>query len=103
MLSAFLDNLSFGGFGMYSQDKVDLKKEIEFDLTVPLLGQPLSGSGSIRYMNPVEKYNKEIYFMGVEFGEVNKDAIVFIIKRLHLQKSKQTAAKIHNYLDFIPY
>jgi len=101
---AFLDNISFGGFAMYAPERVSPGWEVEFDFDVPVFGQPLSGKGVIRHLDARDRYEKKIHSMGVEFTEVNKDAVMFIIKRLHLNKTGQDQKNQGaSSLDFIPY
>jgi len=101
---AFLENISFGGFGMYGAGRVELGSEVEFELSSPLFGQPLSGRGVARHIDQKKNYETKIHSMGVEFTEVNKDAIIFILKRLHLNSCTGSHLdQKSSSLDFIPY
>jgi len=101
---AFLENISFGGFGMYGAGRVDLGSEVEFELVSPLFGQPLSGRGVARHIDQKKNYETTIHSMGVEFSEVNKDAILFILKRLYLKSCTGSHLdQKSSSLDFIPY
>ena len=100
----FLENISFGGFGMYGAGRVEPRSELEFELTSPLFGKPLSGMGVVRHIDQKKNYETKIHSMGVEFIEVNKDAIIFILKRLHLNSCAEDRLKQKpSSLDFIPY
>ncbi len=101
---AFLENISFGGFGMYAAGRVEPGSEVEFELVSPLFGQPLSGRGVARHIDQKNSYETNIHSMGVEFTEVNKDAILFILKRLHLNsRAENRLDQSHSSVDFIPY
>jgi len=104
IFEAFLENISFGGFGMYGAGRVELGSEVEFESVSPLFGQPLSGRGVVRHIDQKNSYETKIHSMGAEFTEVNKDAIIFILKRLHLNTCAENRLdQKPSSIDFIPY
>jgi len=102
---AFLDNLSFSGFAMYSTEELKADSAIEFELVTPLLDEYLPGKGRVRHVTLPNKYTAKMFTFGVEFTEVNQDMVTHILKR---QEQKLAAAEKKkkpqtNPLDFIPY
>jgi len=101
---AFLENISFGGFGMYGAGRIEPGSEVEFESVSPLFGQPLSGRGVVRHIGQKNSYETKIHSMGAEFTEVNKDAVIFILKRLHLNAGAENRSdQKSSPLNFIPY
>jgi hypothetical protein len=103
IFEAYLDNISFGGFAMYSAQKQAADSLIEFKLTTQALDQPLLGKGKIMYV-ALPAYRTQIFTMGVEFVEANKDLVTYLIKRLQLKIANAAKAKQKsNPVDFMPY
>jgi hypothetical protein len=89
LLDAGLDNISFGGFAMNSPLKINVDTDISFKLRSCLLDEVLPGKGRIRYIRE-DGYKIVIYRMGVEFTEVNKDVLKYLITKLqHYAKTDQ--------------
>lgn len=95
---AYLENIGFGGFAMYSKAGTEPGAVINFSLHTPLLGQPLTGRGKIRHMHAPWRSGSAVFMMGVEFLEINKDQVIFIINRWQLKQQKQAYS-----LDFMPF
>ncbi len=101
---AHLENISFGGFAMYSAQAQDAEAVIDFELTAPSLDQPLVGKGKIRHVTLPQRCATPIFTMGVEFIEADKDLVTYLIKRLQLKISHAASVKQKsNPVDFIPY
>ncbi|MBM3249993.1 MAG: hypothetical protein FJZ09_04010 [Candidatus Omnitrophica bacterium] len=102
---AFLDNMSFSGFAMYSTEELKVGSLVEFELVTPLLDEYLPGRGKVRHMTLPNKYTAKIFTFGVEFTEVNQDKVTYILKRQEqrLAKDKIKNKPQSNPLDFIPY
>jgi hypothetical protein len=102
--TAALHNLSFGGLAMLAPEKIDINREIAFNLDIPLLGKPLSGKGNIRYLNHASQNHPGLFALGVQFTQINQDALLYLIKRIH---SKKVAVRRQRYrlaqTDFLPY
>lgn len=102
---AFLHDVSFGGFAMYSQEKLKPGNSIEFNLVTQPVGQGLAGKGKIRHSTCPPQYNTPLNIVGVEFVEVNKDLVTYIINRLQAKSALAAQAKkvTAGSLDFIPF
>ncbi len=101
---AYLDNLSFGGLAMYSPAKIDAGQKIEFILSTPLIDAPIPGKGEIKYVNLSQRGPKGLFFMGVQFTQINQDLVMHLIKRIHLRLSQQNRDRAASFnTNFIPY
>lgn len=101
---AYLDNISFGGFAMHAQERIEVDRIVEFELMTQLLEQPLSGKGKIRHITTPEKYRTVIFTIGVEFIDINKDIVIYLMKRLQLKIVNEIRSKKQTKpLDFLPY
>lgn len=102
---AYLDNLSFSGFAMYSTEELKVDSAIEFELVTPLLDQYLAGKGKVRHVTLPNKYTARMFTFGIEFTEVDEDLVTYVLKRRQ-QRLAEAAKKKKpqgNPLDFIPY
>jgi len=79
---AYLDDVGFGGFKMYAQQRIEVGKDVEFELITPLLNKPLPGRGQIRHVRRIVTEATPLFAMGVEFSEVNKGKTIQLIKRV---------------------
>ncbi len=103
--AAFLDNISFGGLGIYTKEKIEPGKVIDFELVMQLLDKPLIGKGIIKYANePTDKHNP-IFRMGVKFTDVSADTLAYIISRIQSAQARKITKgpKGADPIDFIPY
>ncbi len=101
---AYLENISFGGFAIYAQEKIETDKIVVFELMTPSLEQPLVGKGRIKYVNPLKKHKTDFFTMGIEFTDINKDMVVHLIKRIQLKTANEMKDKKRaDPLDFMPY
>jgi hypothetical protein len=104
IFGANLDNLGFGGFAMYTPEKIAAAAVVEFEMITQLSRQPLIGKGKIRHISAPEKYTTPIFTVGIEFTDVNQDLVLYLIKRAQLKIANETRVKKQvKPLDFIPY
>jgi len=105
LFDAGLDNISFGGFAMNSYLKINIDTNISFKLKSLLSDEPLPGKGRIRYVRE-DGYKTIIYKMGVEFTEVNKDVLKYLITKIQSHakndKSYQVRKEIIKSVD-VPF
>lgn len=102
-LTAYLDNISFGGFAMYAPEKIPVDTAVDFDLMTEALGQPLAGRGRVRYA-AASGYGNTVFNMGVEFVDIDRDAITYLLKRIQARIAEQARNKAGaRPLDFMPY
>ena len=101
---AFLENISYVGFGMYCAQKLVPESVVDFELTAQHLDRPIIGRGRVRYvMDPVSE-RSPFYRMGIEFMDTDKDVVTYLIKRIQAKMSKDTRSRTNTaHVDFIPY
>jgi hypothetical protein len=101
---AFLENISFVGFGMYSAHKVDRDSIVEFELSSQPLDQPLTGTGRVKYVVEPAASRSAFYNMGIEFIDTNKDLVTYLIKKVQAKMAEDARGRSHTaHIDFIPY
>lgn len=102
---AFLDNISFGGFAMFSLENLKADRVVEFRLMTKSLGEALVGRGRTRHITRPPQYDTPLYTVGVEFEKVNKDLVLHIIHRLQAEASLEAQRQNQNNpkMDFIPF
>lgn len=101
---AVLENISFGGFLMNSQEKLIIDSLIDFELTAELSERQVSGSGRIKHVFDSDKPAIDIFKIGVEFIDVDEDSVIYFINRIHSDKSRDSKdKKSPKPIDFIPY
>ncbi|MFH0790252.1 MAG: PilZ domain-containing protein [Candidatus Omnitrophota bacterium] len=101
---AYLDNVSFGGFLIYSQRSIDVDKIVKFELVIKPLAYSLSGKGKVKYVVKTTKYKSPFFRIGIEFVDINKDIVAYEIKRIQREifKEKRRIEKVETP-DFMPY
>lgn len=101
----FLDDFSFGGFSVYSKEKLSKGRIIEFNLITQALDQGLVGKAKVRHITQPPHYSTPLYTMGVEFVEVNKDLVTHIINRIQAKMVQQMQARkeVAKALDFMAF
>jgi len=103
--TAYLDNVSFGGFSMITNEKTDENTLLDFELMPRLASQAIGGRGKVKYVSAPEKHTTPLYTIGVEFVDVNRDLIAYLLKRIELQNAQEVRNKKRHdkRLDFLPY
>ena len=101
---AFLENISYVGFGMYSTQKFIPESVVDFELTAQQLDRPISGKGRVCYLAEPASGRSPFYRMGIEFIDTNRDAVTYLIKRIQAKMSEDTRARTNTaHIDFIPF
>ncbi len=97
-----LENISFGGFGMSIQEGIEPQAGIDFEMNISTAGESFRGKGIIRHSNEKLKYNNRIFITGVEFSDVNKDILTYLIKRIQTRFARERRAKTQG-ASFMPF
>lgn len=84
-VKAYIENISFGGFRMFSREKLDKDSIIDFELSLPMLEQPLKGKGKVRHVVLPKENAAAVFSMGVEFQDMDKESILHAIKRAQIK------------------
>lgn len=101
---AYLDNVSFGGFLLYSQKNLAVDKIVKFELVIKPLAYSLAGKGKVKYAIKTTKYKSPFFRIGIEFVDINRDIVAYEIKRIQREifKEKRKLEKV-DLPDFMPY
>jgi len=101
---AFLDNISFGGLGIYAIEKVNPGTMVSFELNTQTTDSPLIGKAMVRHVDNLTPNKSPLFSIGMEFVDTNKDYLTYLIKRLQAKQAEQSrSSKNIAPLDFMPY
>jgi c-di-GMP-binding flagellar brake protein YcgR len=78
-VKADLVDISFSGVGVYSNEKISSNTKVKVELVTKLWDKPIVGEGKVVHAVEVHKYNKDVFRIGIEFVNIDKDAIQGII------------------------
>lgn len=92
-ICAYLDNISLGGLGLLSEEKVPLNKRVNFNLNAAEAGQVLSGRGRVRHVTMIKKYGNDFFYIGVKFDNVRKEKVKVLIKKAYRLRKKSYLSK----------
>ncbi|MFH1441715.1 MAG: PilZ domain-containing protein [Candidatus Omnitrophota bacterium] len=101
---AVIMDISYGGIAIYSKEKFEIGQYLSFELKMDLVHEPVKCNGIIKYVIEKESYGALIYKVGIEFVDMNKDGVAFIIKRIQYIFADLQRKKVNSKSpDFIPY
>ncbi|MFH0762330.1 MAG: PilZ domain-containing protein [Candidatus Omnitrophota bacterium] len=84
-----LEDISFGGFAISLQEKMEPSAAVNFNLTISTAGELFCGKGIVRHATENSRYNRKTFIVGVEFTEVNKDIVTYVIKKVQAKLTQQ--------------
>jgi len=94
----------FAGFSAVAQWKIAPGTGVEFNIGLVSISETLEGKGVVRHARELEKNNGKIIVLGVEFTDVDKGLVEYILKKLQLKSSGGLDRKRPlGPIDFIPY
>lgn len=101
---AYLDNVSFGGFLLYSQKSIEVGKIVQFELLIKPVAYSLSGKGKVKYATITTRFKSPLFKIGIEFVDISRDIVAYEIKRIQREifKAKRKLEKVEPP-DFMPY
>lgn len=101
--SSIID-ISYNGIAIYSKKKIEIGKLLVFELKINLVCEPIQCSGVIKYISEKNIHGSLIYKIGIEFVDIEKNNVVFIIKRIQSAFAEQQKRITNSKSpDFIPY
>ena len=77
-----LIDISFIGIGVYAEEKIEVGTDVSIELISRFWGEPIIGKGKIRYTREVKKHERNVFRIGVEFTDINKEAVRSIMNRI---------------------
>jgi c-di-GMP-binding flagellar brake protein YcgR len=101
---AFLSDISFGGFSIYSTASFNDQDTVNFKFAIPSFGADLHGTGTVCHTeSPDETKPVQLQRIGVKFSDVNKDLVQHLLNRLHLDMVAGKRSGGGRNVDFMPY
>lgn len=101
---AFLDNLSYGGMGVRSSRPLPVGSEIACEMVTAFLEKPLAVKGIVRHAGFYRDPSGNGYRIGIEFTDINKDAVVYLIGRIQSMLAEALRVRTRaQRVDFLPY
>ena len=79
IIKADLADICFGGLGVYSKEKIESGVDVAFELTTKLWHEPVIGRGKIGYSKEIKGPDGSIFKLGIQFIDVDKEALRCII------------------------
>ena len=92
-----LIDLSFLGIGVHAYEKIEAGIDVEFELKDKLRVEPIIGKGKIKYIQEIKKFDSKVFKIGIEFINVDKTAIQYILRRLQANLSIEARSKKHQF------
>jgi len=103
-IEASLDNISFGGFGIFTKEKIEIGQIVDFELVMDLCCDKLSGKAKAKYIGEIDKFKGKFFNIGVEFIDTNENTIRYFISRLQAKSAKEMREKMRvKPIDYMPY
>lgn len=104
ILKVDLVEIGFIGFSIYTPDKLELGKIVQFEIMTELMDNSLIGKGEIKDIAQVTENEVLVYRVGIEFIDVEKNDILKLINinqaKIIAETEKQHRQKPS---DFGPY
>ncbi|RKY31323.1 MAG: hypothetical protein DRP74_05130 [Candidatus Omnitrophota bacterium] len=76
-------DISYRGIGLYSDKRLEPKNKVDFELKTKLWDKPVTGSAKIAHVNLEKRPNcSNLFRMGIEFTQINKSTVIFILNRI---------------------
>lgn len=92
---ADLYNISFEGFSIETQEKIGQGTNIKFALSLNLWEEPVPGAGRIKYIHEI-KIPRELFRIGIEFIEVDRSVIQYVVSRIQAEICAEARKKDTN-------
>ncbi|HTY45178.1 MAG TPA: PilZ domain-containing protein [Patescibacteria group bacterium] len=93
-IRGILANLSFGGFCVRANHRLEPGSVVAFDVLTEVCGEHLTGKGKVKYSNELKRHDSS-FVIGIEFLEVNKPLVIncMDLHKAQLLRRKQEYAK----------
>ena len=92
IIKAELFNISFDGFSVYTQEKIEIGSDVSFELSIKLWNEIIIGEGKIRYIHETKRPD-ESFRIGVEFCNMDKKVIQHIINNIQAEICSEARRK----------
>ncbi len=81
-IKADLIDISSVGIGVVTQESIEIGTNVAFELMTKLWNAPIIGEGKIIYIKEIQKEDKKVFRVGIDFVKVEKESIRCIINLL---------------------
>jgi len=81
-VNAELADISFVGIGVLAEKKIELDTQVNIKLTLESFGETITAEGRIKYAQEIKKFNANVFRIGIEFTNIDKQAIQDILNYL---------------------
>ena len=77
-----LFDISYRGFGTWSDNKIEVGTDVEFEIITKLWDKPINGKGQVKYALEAKKDQGTVFRLGIEFKEIDKKVLQSVINYL---------------------
>jgi len=77
-----LKDIGYVGITVHANEKIEVGKDVKFELITKFGIQPVIGKGKIKNVQEIKKYGSNFYRLGIEFIDIDKVTIKDILTRI---------------------
>lgn len=99
----YLENMCFGGFQVSVREAIAPHSGLDFEMDIATAGDSLRGKGVVRHCSEKVIYNNKIFLVGVEFSGVNRDEVVYLLKRIQARSCRQKGINTQGAAGDLPF
>jgi len=81
-IRADLVDINLTGIAVYAEEKLNADTNVSLELTSKLWEESTVGKGRVKYVQERKRNNNVIFRIGIEFIDIEKKAIQYIINRI---------------------
>ncbi len=85
-IKAELVDISFRGFGVYSEKAISAMTEVKFYISGKLFKKHLRGQGKVMYSQQYRRKETDLFRMGVEFISVDSEQVRDVLELLRQEQ-----------------
>ena len=93
IIKADLADICSGGLGVYSKEKIESGVDVAFELTTKLWHEPIIGRGKVGYSEEIKRHDGDIFKLGIQFIDIDKEALRCIIAHIRGNICAETKKK----------
>jgi len=93
VIKADLVDICYLGIGVHSNEEIAAGTDVKFELVAKIWDDPVIGRGKVKYAVKIKKYNIDIFRLGIEFIDINKQIVICIITKIQRIISAQIRKK----------
>ncbi len=82
-ISADLVDVCSTGVAVRANEKIETEASVSFELIIKQCDKPIPGKGKVKYLKEVKEGGDIFFRIGIQFIDVDKEEIRFIIAHIH--------------------